>query len=177
MREVEAETLIFLDEAGVDLSLVQLYGRAIKGKRCRGSKPQKRGKRVSLISAISLDEVLVCHPVLGSVDGITFEAFVVTKLVPKLKKGMKVIMDNARIHLGKMVREAIESTGAELIFLSRYSPEFSPIENMWSKVKSILRKIGARTYKDLIEAIHSAIKQVTMENLRSWYTHCCYCAS
>lgn len=177
MREAKAEELIFLDESGTDLALVRLHGRAIKGKRCRGSKPQKRGKRVSLISAISLNEVLVCHPVLGSVDGITFEAFVVIKLVPKLKEGMKVIMDNARIHLGEMVREAIENAGAELIFLSRYSPEFSPIENMWSKVKNILKKQGARTYKDLIEAIANAIEQVTSENLRGWYTHCCYCTS
>lgn len=69
-------------------------------------------------------------------------------------------MDNARIHLGKMVKEAIEEAGAKVIYLSPYSPEFSPIENFWSKVKAILRKLKARTYKDLIDAIFEAMLAV-----------------
>lgn len=112
-----------------------------------------------------------------SVDGITFEAFILTKLVPKLWKDACVIMDNARIHLGEMVKESIEKAGANLIYLPPYSPEFSPIENFWSKVKAILRKIKARNYKDLIEGITSAMLQVTKQDIRNWFTHCCYCTS
>ena len=86
-------------------------------------------------------------------------------------------MDNATIHQSEMVREAIEQVGAKLIYLSPYSPEFSPIENFWSKVKAFLRKVQARTYKDLIEAIAEAIIQVSQQDIHNWFTHCCYCTS
>lgn len=86
-------------------------------------------------------------------------------------------MDNAKIHQGEMVREVIEKAGAKLIYLSPYSPEFSPIENFWSKVKAILRKTAAKTYKDLIDGITDAMLQVTQENIRNWFAHCCYCTS
>ena len=111
----------------------------------------------------------------GAVNGITFEAFILRELVPKLWQGACVVMDNAKIHLGEIVREVIEQAGASLMYLPPYSPEFSPIENFWSKVKAILRKIKARNYKDLIEAITSAMLQVTQKDIRNWFTHCCYC--
>ena len=86
-------------------------------------------------------------------------------------------MDNAKIHKVKMVREAIEAKGAKLVYLSPYSPEFSPIENFWSKVKSILRKVKARTYKDLIEEIVNAILEVTKQDIHNWFARGCYCTS
>ena len=86
-------------------------------------------------------------------------------------------MDNAKIHLGKEIRRLIESVGAKLIYLSPYSPEFSPIENFWSKVKAILRKLKARTYKDLIDSITNAMLRVTKNDIHNWFAHCCYCTS
>ena len=157
--------------------MVRLYARALKGKRARGAKPQKRGQNISIISALSLKKVLASSNIYGSVDGVTFEAFIVKKLVPQLWSGACVVMDNARIHLGKMVEEAIEKAGAKLIYLSPYSPEFSPIENFWSKVKAILKKLKARTYKDLIAGIFDAMLTVTQQDIRNWFTHCCYCTS
>lgn len=157
--------------------MVRLYARALRGKRARGKKPQKRGKNVSMISALSLKKVLASINIYGGVNGVTFEGFVVNLLIPELWENACVVMDNAKIHLGEMVREAIEQAGAKLIYLPPYSPEFSPIENFWSKVKSILKKLGARTYKDLIEGISEAMLQVTNENIRNWFTHCCYCTS
>ena len=157
--------------------MLRLYARALKGKRARGEKPQKRGKNISIISALSFKEVLASSNIYGSVDGVTFEAFIVKKLVPKLWKNACVVMDNARIHFGEMVKEAIERTGAKIIYLSPYSPEFSPIENFWSKVKAILKKLKARTYKDLIEGIFDAMAQVTQQDIRNWFAHCCYCTS
>ncbi len=76
-----------------------------------------------------------------------------------------------------MVREFLEQAGVKLVYLSPYSPEFSPIENFWSKVKSILRKRATRTYKDLIAGITNAMLQVTQSNIRNWFAHCCYCTS
>jgi transposase len=171
------EDLIFLDESGVNLAMVRLYARALKGKRARGEKPQKRGRNISLISALSLRKVVASVNIYGAVDGVTFEAFVLNKLVPNLWENTCVVMDNAKIHQGEIVREFIEQAGATLLYLSPYSPEFSPIENFWSKVKSILRKTAARTYKDLIEAIANAMLNVTQENIRNWFAHCCYCTS
>ncbi len=177
IREIRPEDLIFIDESGVNLAMVRLYARALKGKRARGEKPQKRGKNISLIAALSLEKVIVSRNIYGAVDGITFEAFIVRDLVPLLWKDACVVMDNAKIHLGEMIRESIENVGAKLIYLSSYSPEFSPIENFWSKVKAILRKIQARTYQNLIDGIIEAMLQVTQKDIHNWFTHCCYCTS
>ena len=157
--------------------MIRLYARAIIGQRARGKKPQKRGRNISLLSALSLEEVLASSNIYGAIDGITFEAFIAKELVPKLWKNACVVMDNAKIHQGEMVRELIEKAGAKLIYLSPYSPEFSPIENFWSKVKAILKKVKARTYKDLINGITDAMLKVTKNDIRNWFTHCCYCTS
>ena len=157
--------------------MVRLYARALKGKRARGDKPQKRGRNISLITAISIREVVASVEIYGSVDAVTFEALVSQKLIPQIGNNACVVMDNAKIHQGEMVREVLEKAGAKLIYLSPYSPEFSPIENFWSKVKAILRKTVARTYKDLIDGITNAMLNVTKEDIRNWFAHCCYCTS
>ena len=169
--------MIFLDEAGVNLSLTRLFARSVKGKRAYGERPQKRGKNVSLLSAISLKGVLAKASLMGAADGVTFEAFIALKLVPKLWQGAYVIMDNCSIHKGKQVEALIEEAGAKLVYLSSYSPDFNPMENCWSKIKSILKKIAARTYPELAEAIESAFQQISVQDIRQWFTHCCYCTS
>ncbi|MBV5262409.1 IS630 family transposase [Synechococcus moorigangaii CMS01] len=177
VREILVKDLIFIDESGVDLALTRLRGRAPKGKRAHGKRPSKRGKRVSMISAISLEKVLTNVNLLGSSDGLTFEAFIHRQLVPQLWQGACVIMDNCSIHKGKTIRDCIEAVGARLIFLPPYSPDFSPIENCFSKVKSILRSWGARTYPELAQGIEAAFSQVSSQDLQNWFTHCCYSAS
>jgi transposase len=177
VRGIKVENLVFIDESGVNLAMVRLYARALKGRRARGERPQKRGKNISIIGALSLEKVLAKATIYGSVNAVTFEAFIVKEVVPKLWKGACVILDNATIHLGEMVREFIEKAGASLMYLPPYCPEFSPIENFWSKVKAILRKMKARNYKDLIDAIASAILYVTQKDIRNWFAHCCYCTS
>ena len=177
IRDIATENLIFIDESGVNLAMTRLYARAIIGQRARGIKPQKRGKNVSLLTALSLEKVVVSDNIYGAVDAVTFEAFIANKLVPKLWENACVVMDNAQIHLGKTIRELIEKAGAKLIYLSPYSPEFSPIENFWSKVKASLRKVKPRNYQDLIDAITDSMLKVTKENIRNWFAHCCYCTS
>ncbi len=110
MRGIAAKELIFLDESGVDLSLARLRARAPRGKRAHGKRPSKRGKRVSMMSAISLQEVVANVNLIGTSDSLTFEAFVHCQLVPKLWHGACVIMDNCSIHKGKVIREYIEGT-------------------------------------------------------------------
>jgi hypothetical protein len=129
VRGIQEENLVFIDESGVNLAMLRLYARSLKGTRARGERPQKRGKNNSTIGALSLEKVLAKANIYGAIDAVAFEAFVVKELVPKLWTGAFVVMDNAQIHLGEMVKEAIENAGASLIYLPPYSPEFSPIEN------------------------------------------------
>ena len=140
-------------------------------------RPIKRGKNVSLIGAIGFKGIITQISLLGAIDGLTFEAFISQKLVPKLWQGACVVMDNCSIHKGKEIEALIQAAGASLIYLPPYSPDFSPIENCWSKIKSILRSIGARNYPDLAKAIEQAFNQVSLTDIQSWFTHCCYCTS
>ena len=177
VQGILAKDLIFLDESGVNLALTRLFARAPKGKRARGKRPQKRGKNVSLIGAIGFHGLLTQISLLGATDGLTFEAFIAQRLVPKLWPGAVVLMDNCSIHKGEAIEALITAAGAKLLYLPPYSPDFSPIENCWSKLKSVLRSIGARTYPDLAQAIETAFAKVSLEDVRGWFTHCCYCTS
>lgn len=177
IRDIPVEDLVFLDEAGVNLALVRLYARALRGCRARGSRPQKRGKNVSLIGAIALKGIVASINLLGATDGLTFEAFVIQKLVPNLWEGATVVWDNSTIHKGKEIEKALLEAGAKLIYLPPYSPDFNPIENFWSKVKNTLRSLGARTYQALDLAITQAFSQVSFKDIRNWFAHSCYCIS
>ncbi len=177
VQTILAKNLIFIDESGVNLALVRLRARSLKGTRAHGAKPSKRGQNVSIIGALGLKGVVAQYSLMGAADGMTFDAFVSQKLVPNLWPGACVVMDNCSIHKDETVLRLIESAGARLIYLPPYSPDFSPIENCWSKLKTILRSMGARTYPDLAKAIDDAFSQISLEDIRSWFTHCCYCTS
>ncbi len=112
---------------------------------------------------------------MGGTDAVTFEAFISQKLLPKLWRGACVIMDNCSIHKGEKIRALIEGVGAKLIYLPTYSPDFNPIENCWSKLKSILRQISPRTYPDLAKGIEFAFHSICINDIRNWLIHCCYC--
>ena len=177
IQGILAKDLIFIDESGINLGLTRLYARSPKGKRARGARPHKRGKNVSLIGALGFSGILTQISLLGATDGLTFEAFIAQRLVPNLWAGACVIMDNCSIHKGEEIEQWITQAGAKLIYLPPYSPDFSPIENCWSKIKSLLRSIGARTYRDLAKAIEEAFAQVSLDDIQGWFTHCCYCTS
>jgi transposase len=154
-----------------------MQGR-LKGSSAKGLKPNKRGRNVSIIGAISVNEILTAVNLTGTTDDtITFEAFMIRKLVPKLWKAGCVVMDNCTIHTGKEIEKAIKKKGAKLIYLSPYYPEFSPIEHLWSKLKNILRSLKTTNYGELAKAIEFAFNQVTLSELWNWFTHCCYCTS
>lgn len=114
---------------------------------------------------------------LGATDGLTFEAFIARKLVPQLWAGAWVVMDNCSIHNSEAIAALIKKAGARLIYLPPYSPDFSPIENCWSKIKSLLRSMAARSYPDLAKSIEEAFAKVSLDDIRGWFTHCCYCTS
>jgi len=175
VRDIKTEDMVFVDEAGSNLGMTPLYGRSLKGTRAYGKAPVQRGENVSMIGAIALKGLLVVTELLGATQAIQFEAFIANILVPLLWSGASVMMDNARIHQEKFIRPLIEGVGANLIFLPPYSPDFSPIENCWSKVKQIIRSLEPRNYAELHQAIQTAIESITLEDIHNWFTHCCYC--
>ncbi len=160
----------------MNLGLVRRYARALRGHRAYGEQPQ-RGKNVSLVAGLSLKGVVGSAIISGAFDGLSFEAFVATRLVPNLWAGACVVMDNCSIHKGEGIRSLIEAVGGRLVYLPPYSPDFSPIENYWSKLKSILRREGARSYEALLKAVERGFKEISEVDIKSWFTHCCYCTS
>ena len=111
----------------------------------------------------------------GAADGLVFLTYITDVLVPELRPGQTVIMDNLSIHKIASIRQAIEAAGARLLYLPEYSPELNPIEECWSKVKGILRSIGARTYEALENAVSRALSYVTSSDAKGWFTHASYC--
>jgi len=150
---LEVSKYIFIDEMGSNLGLTRLYGRAAPGQRVHDVVPGDRGGNVSTLGALGLDGIRTGLSVPGPIDGETMLFFVEELLVPTLKRGDIVLMDNNPIHKLDEIEEAIEAAGAWVLFLPTYSPDLNPIENCWSKVKSILRSLKSRTLPDLLEAL------------------------
>lgn len=172
--EVSLKDLVFIDETGVNLAMTPHYARAKKGNRAYGKCPYNRGRNVTLIGAICVQAFLAPFTFEGWTNKDAFLTYVKEVLVSQLWVGACVVMDNLPAHKATAVREAIESVGARVVFLSPYSPDFNPIENCWSKVKEYLRSCQSRTYAALDQAITEAINLVTQDNLIGWFTHCCY---
>ena len=127
-----------------------------------------------MIAAIGLDGVHAPFALDGGIDGDAFLIYVEKVLLPTLQVGQIVVLDNLSSHKLPRVAELIESAGAEVWYLPAYSPDFNPIENMWSKVKQVLRSIAARTFDGLVDAIRSALSRVATTDLLGWFNHCGY---
>ena len=127
-----------------------------------------------MLAAIGLDGLDAPWTLDGAMDADAFEVYVEQVLVPTLHGGEIVVLDNLSSHKRPRVAELIQAAGAEIWYLPPYSPDLNPIEEMWSKVKQILRSIAARTVDALIEAIGNALEQVTPEDILGWFTHAGY---
>ena len=159
---------------GSHLGLTRLYGRAEPGQRVLDPVPGDRGGNVSTIGAIGLDGIRTGLSVPGAIDGETMLFFVEELLVPTLRRGDVVVMDNNPIHKLDEIEEAIAAAGAGVLFLPTYSPDLNPIELCWSKVKSCLRSRKPRTLPDLLDALGQAFSTITQHDLRHWVQHCGY---
>ncbi len=174
MRSIVAERFVFVDECSTNIALSPIYARAPRGERAHGKAPRNWGKNVSLVCAIDAEGVKPSMSVEGAVDAKAFESYVEHLLLPKLKRGQIVVMDNLSVHKSRRVQRLIEGAGCELLFLPPYSPDFNPIEEVFSKVKGILRKAGARTREALVEATGRALDAITPEDIRGFYSDCGY---
>jgi transposase len=171
---LDPERFKFIDESGVNLAMTRRYGRAPKGERVIGAVPQNYGANVTMLAALGSQGVEAVMTLDGATDAEVFRVYVAQVLRPTLRPGDIVIMDNLRAHKAAGIREAIEQTGARLQYLPPYSPDLSPIERCWSKLKTALRTAKARTREALEHAIAQALATITASDARSWFHHCGY---
>ena len=150
------------------------YARAFGGKRVKCPKPFRRETKYSIIGAITSEEVIASMYGEWSTNGDIFLDFLEQVLCPKLEARHKVILDNVSFHKINLAIKLIENTGAEVIYLPPYSPEFSPIENMWSKIKTSLRAFAAKTNDEFQKAISVAFKSIKSKDLKNRYEYCGY---
>ena len=165
---------MFVDECGSNVGLAPLRARAPKGERAFGKAPRNRGKNTTLLASMSAGGMGPSLAVEGGTTKAVFEAYVGQVLAPSLWPGQVVVMDNLSAHKGGVVREMVEERGCEVLFLPSYSPDFSPIEEAFSKLKARLRRARARTKEALVEAIGQALDAITPKDAKGWFDHCGY---
>ena len=163
-----------VDEAGVHLTYTRRYGRAIGGRRVRQGVPLHGGPNVTVVGALSVNGLEAVMTLDGALNQDSFAAYLDQVLGPTLRPGDVVVLDNLRVHKVAGMRERIEACGARVLFLPPYSPDFSPIENGWSKFKTWLRTAQARTRQALDEAIGAAMNWICADDAQNWFAHCGY---
>jgi len=166
--------LIFLDESGAKTNMTRLRGRAPKGQRLHACAPQGHWQTTTMIGALRMDGSTACMTVEGATDTEVFRTYVQEVLVPTLRPGDMVVMDNLAPHKSQSTLELLTQAGASVLFLPAYSPDLNPIEKMWSKLKAYLRKTEARTKEALEEAIAAGLRTVTAQDARNWFASCGY---
>jgi len=168
---------MFLDESGALTNLVRTYGRSNCGERCVGLTPQGHWKVMTAVAAVRLEGLIAPFTIDCPMDGEVFGVYVDRVLVPTLRGGDVVVMDNLTAHKRPQIKRAIEAAGANVLYLPPYSPDFNPIEMIWSKVKGVLRTIAARTIDALHEAFGFAFAAVTPADILGCFRHCGYTTS
>ena len=169
------EHLVFLDESGVNTDLTRLYGRALSSQRVVDHAPLNTPRTTTVLSSIRLDGEKAFTTYQGGTTGERFVQYLKKTLLPTLRPGDIVVMDNMRSHHVKAVREILEAKGMKVLYLPPYSPDLNPIEKMWSKMKSILRKWKIRCMDQLHDAISKALACVSQTDCLHWFAASAYC--
>jgi transposase len=166
--------VIFIDETWAKTNMTRTRGRAPRGERLLAKVPHGHWKTTTLIAALGLEGIRCSTVVDGAVNADIFEAFIEHVLVPALRPGDVVVMDNLSSHKRARTRQLIEAAGADLLFLPPYSPDLNPIEMVFSKIKQLLRSLECRTSEALWNAIQSVFDAVTPTDAQNCFTHCGY---
>jgi transposase len=166
--EFDPDSLVFIDETAATTAMERRYGRAPRGERCRVGVPQGHWKTTTVTAALRTSGLVATALFDGATNGDRFLAYVTDILVPALKPGDTVILDNLGAHKVAGVREAIQAVGAKLLYLPPYSPDFNPIEQAFAKLKALLRSAAARTICKLKEAIRKAFDAFTPDECRNY---------
>jgi transposase len=171
---LDLNRLVFFDESGVNTLMARLRGRSPKGKRLVDSAPAGRYATLTLMSAVRLDGVVAPMLLDGPVNAETFAGYVEDCLVPALEPNDILIMDNLPAHKSVRITQAVENAGCTLVYLPPYSPDLSPIENLWSKVKASLQETAARTFDTLVDAVKDALLAISLDDCEGYFEHCGY---
>ena len=174
MLGVDPKRLVFLDETWTKTNMTRLRGRALRGKRLVDYAPHGHWKTTTFLAALRVDGLTAPLVIDGPINGDMFVAYVRQALAPTLRKDDIIIMDNLSSHKVKGVREAIEAVGARLVYLPPYSPDFNPIEQVFSKLKSLLRKAKERTLEGLWQQIGNLMDCFTPTECKNYFRHCGY---
>jgi len=166
--------LVFLDETGTNTAMTPRYGRAPSGIRATGSAPRNHGPNVTLVTTVSLAGLGPPMVIDAPMTTLAFETYVAQVLVPTLRPGQILVLDNLSAHTSQRTRTVIEAAGCTLRFLPPYSPDYSPIEWAFSKLKTWLRQAAARTSEALDVAIAAGLQRITRADARGWFAGCGY---
>lgn len=170
------ERLVFVDESGAKTNMTRLYGWGPPSERVVDHTPHGHWKTCTMLAAVRLDGPLAAVTIDAAVDAESFVLWTQAVLAPCLHPGDVVVMDNLPAHKVDGVAQAIGAAGARLLYLPPYSPDFNPIENLWSKVKAALRAAAARTVETLGTAIANALASITRQDCLGFFNHCGYAA-
>ena len=171
---LDSTRLVFIDETAVSTNLARVWGRAPRGARVIGTVPLGSWKTITFVAALRHNKMTAPMVVEGAMTGELFCAYIEQCLVPTLRRNDIVVMDNCRVHMGPAIREAIENAHATLRYLPKYSPDLNPIELPYSKFKTFLRKVAARTVPRLTRAIRSFIPQLSPRECANYFRHAGY---
>jgi transposase len=168
------EGLVFIDEFASNIAMTRTRARAPIGERAAMIEPFNRGQNISTIGAMGLRGVCAPMMIEGAVNTEIFDLYVEHMLVPVLRGGDIVLLDNVKFHYSKRALSLIEAAGAAVLHIPAYSPDFNPIEHCIAKIKETLRSLKARTKRKLYNALAKAIERVTTDDIRGWFKHCGY---
>jgi transposase len=160
---------VFLDESSVNAGMTRLYGRAIGQERVNDYVPDCRFERTSIISGVSCDGVIAPMVFKGTLNAEVFKTYVAKFLVKEMNKGDVLVLDNLSSHKVKGVVDPLIEKGVKILYLPPYSPDLNPIEMMWSKVKSVLRRLKARIFESLIEGLKVAFNEISKKDIVAWF--------
>lgn len=164
----------FLDETGLRLDACRRYGRAVGGQRVGQARPLRRGPSLTLIGTLSTQGLGAVQLFEGALNYERFALYVSRFLAPMLRRGDVLVLDNLAVHKIGGLREWLAKRGVQVLFLPPYSPDFSPIEQAWSKLKTALRTASARSRQALEEAVQAATDWITSADAQKWFDHCGY---
>jgi transposase len=173
-QALDPRRFVVVDESSTTVALTRRYGWARHDERLVAAVPRNHGTPTSLVAALTLDGLGPAMTRQGAIDTPAFVAYVEEVLCPTLEPGQIVILDNLSVHKAEAARALIEGRGCELLFLPPYSPDFSPIEHAFSKIKAFLRAAAARTQEALDAAIRLALDQITPQDALAFFEHCGY---
>lgn len=177
LKDVKPEDLICIDETGIWEGMEKTTARSLEGRRAFSHRRTYKGQKHTVIGAISIDGLVCIKTIKDSMKGEDFESFVREDLCPKLSKGKVVIMDNLNSHKKEIVQQMITDTGAKPLYLPRYSPDFNPIEMLWSVLKAFIRQFKPQTLFAIQQVLRIFLMLLDKSFFKNWFTKCCYCTS